>query len=128
MLQHARGKITHYKLQRKRPYLYLVEGDDFAFLPNEDFDCVHAYGVFPSCNLEVIQLIIRAVRPLLKPDGAFDFTYYLSTGTPYTTKGMYYFHKQEEIDAALKANGLAIEWSLPISEFHVRARARIVAL
>ena len=28
-------------------------------------------------------------------------------------------HKQEEIEAALKANGLAIEWSLPISEFHV---------
>jgi SAM-dependent methyltransferase len=124
MLEHARNKITHYRLQPKRPYLYLVEGDDYAFLPAADFDCIHAYGVFPSCTLDSFQRLVLALRPLLKPGGAFDFTYYETTAAPYCAKGMYYYHRREDIVGALEKSGLIIEWSTPLDAQHIRARAR----
>ncbi len=63
----AQDTVAEYGLQAKLPHLTLVRDLRFAFLPDGQFDVIHAHSVFSHSPIEVIDECLAHVGRVMAP-------------------------------------------------------------
>ena len=94
----AEGVVGQYGLQAKLPHLALVRDLRLEFLPDGQFDVVHAHSVFSHSPIEVIDECLAHVGRVLAPGGFFDFTFDRTDGAEHQVlrEDFYYRTRSEE--------------------------------
>jgi SAM-dependent methyltransferase len=102
----AQQTVTEAGLNDKLPILTVVEDLTFSFLPSSHFDVVHAHSVFSHSPLTVVEQCFAHVARILKPDGAFYFTYNRADGRERSTLGEDWYYRTETLLDAARRHGL----------------------
>lgn len=123
----AQKTVCEFKLQQRRPYLFLIRDMDLGFLPIRSFDVVHAHSVFTHCGMKTMASCFQAVSRLLKPGGFFDFTFFPGAQRSRHVRHAYYFHVASEIEQSLKDHGLKGEIMSDWKHRQKKIRARLTS-
>jgi SAM-dependent methyltransferase len=103
----AQDTVVRERLAAKLPYLTLVKDMRFAFLPDEEFDVIHAHSVFSHSPLPVIEECFANVGRIMKPDGFFDFTFNRAAdGKEFARLREDFYYRTETLIAAAERHGL----------------------
>ena len=106
----AQRTIGEYGLQRKLPYLTLVDDLRLQFLPDGHFDVVHAHSVFSHSPLSVIEECLAHVGRIMAPGGFFDFTFDRTDGTEHQVLREDFYYRTETLIALAERYGLSAEY------------------
>jgi SAM-dependent methyltransferase len=106
----AQETVVQQNLAAKLPYLTLVRDMRFAFLPDEEFDVVHAHSVFSHSPLSVIEECFAHVGRIMKPDAFFDFTFNRTYGEEYDRLREDFYYHAETLIAAAERHGLKAQF------------------
>ncbi len=97
-------------LQAKLPSLTLVQDLTFGFLPDEQFDVVHAHSVFSHSPLYVIDECLANVGRILRPDGWFDFTFDRTEGEEHHVLHEDFYYRTETLVGLAESHGLRAQF------------------
>ncbi len=107
----AQGVVGQYGLQAKLPHLALVRDLRLEFLPDGQFDVVHAHSVFSHSPLAVIGECLAHVGRVMAPGGFFDFTFDRTDGAEHQVlREDFYYRTRTLTDLARTAR--------PRGDFH----------
>lgn len=122
----AQDTLVRHDLAAKLPHLTLVKDMHFAFLPDEEFDVVHAHSVFSHSPLSVIEECFANIGRIMKPDAFFDFTFNRTEGKEYDRlREDFYFHT-ETLIAAAERHGLMAQFMADWEELrHIQSTIRV---
>jgi SAM-dependent methyltransferase len=121
----AQDTLVRKELAAKLPYLTVVRDMSFAFLPDEHFDWVHAHSVFSHCPLPVIEECFANIGRIMKPSGAFDFTFYRTEGKEFGRLREDFHYRTETLVAAAERNGLSAELMTDWEGTHIQSKLRV---
>jgi SAM-dependent methyltransferase len=121
----AQQVIVDYGLQARLPHLTLVRDLRLEFLPDGQFDVVHAHSVFSHSPIEVIAECLAHVGRVLAPDGFFDFTFDKTDGSEHQVLHEDFYYRTDTLIALAEQNGLAArfmtDWeALPHDQSKIR--------
>ncbi len=102
----AQDTVAEYRLQAKLPHLALVRDLRFGFLPNGQFDVVHAHSVFSHSPIEVIDECLANVGRVMAPGGFFDFTFDRTEGAEHHVLREDFYYRTETLIALAAERGL----------------------
>jgi SAM-dependent methyltransferase len=97
----AQQVVTDNGLQAKLPHLTLVRDLRLDFLPDGQFDVVHAHSVFSHSPVWVIDECLAHVGRVMAPGGFFDFTFDRTEGAEHQVlREDFYYRTQTLTDLA----------------------------
>jgi SAM-dependent methyltransferase len=97
----AQQVVTENGLQAKLPHLTLVRDLRLDFLPDGQFDVVHAHSVFSHSPVWVIDECLAHVGRVMAPGGFFDFTFDRTEGAEHQVlREDFYYRTQTLTDLA----------------------------
>jgi SAM-dependent methyltransferase len=102
----AQDTVADYGVAAKLPHLALVRDLRFAFLPNGQFDVVHAHSVFSHSPIEVIDECLANVGRVMAPGGFFDFTFDRTEGAEHHVLREDFYYRTETLIALAAAHGM----------------------
>jgi len=106
----AQDTLVRFGLQPKLAVLTPVPDLRLTFLPDEQFDVVHAHSVFSHSPLQVIDECLANVGRILRPRGFFDFTFDRTEGAEHQVlREDFYYRTQTLVDLAAR-HGLLAEF------------------
>ena len=122
----AQDTVAEYGLQAKLPHLTLVRDLRFAFLPDGQFDVIHAHSVFSHSPIEVIDECLAHVGRVLAPGGFFDFTFDRTEGPEHQVLREDFYYRTETLTALAAAHGLQATFMADWEELpHEQSKMRI---
>jgi SAM-dependent methyltransferase len=122
----AQRTVTEYGLQRKMPYLTLVDDLRLDFLPDGHFDAVHAHSVFSHSPLSVIEECLAHVGRIMAPGGFFDFTFDRTAGTEHQVLREDFYYRTETLIDLAQRYGLSAEYMADWEETgHEQSKIRV---
>jgi SAM-dependent methyltransferase len=102
----AQQVIGEYGLQAKLPHLALVRDLKLEFLPDGQFDAVHAHSVFSHSPLEVIDECLAHVGRIMVPGGFFDFTFDRTEGAEHQVLREDFYYRTQTLTDLARRHGL----------------------
>jgi SAM-dependent methyltransferase len=102
----AQDTITEFGLQRKLPHLTLVRDMTLAFLPDGQFDVIHAHSVFSHSPIEVIDECLSHIGRIMAPGAFFDFTFDRTEGTEHHVLREDFYYRTQTLIELAAAHGL----------------------
>ena len=112
----AQRVVTGYGLQAKLPHLSLVDNLRLEFLPDAQFDVVHAHSVFSHSPLAVIDECLAHVGRVMVPGGFFDFTFDRTDGAEHQVLREDFYYRTETLTGLARRHGLSAtfmtDWEL----------------
>jgi ubiquinone/menaquinone biosynthesis C-methylase UbiE len=102
----AQRTVSEYGLQRKLPYLSLVDDLKLDFLPDGHFNVVHAHSVFSHSPLSVIEECLSHVGRIMAPGGIFDFTFDRTQGAEHQVLREDFYYRTETLITLAERHGL----------------------
>jgi len=102
----AQDTVTEFGLQGKLPHLTLVQDMRLAFLPEGQFDVVHAHSVFSHSPIHVIDECLSNIGRLMAPDGFFDFTFDRTSGEEHQVLREDFYYRTETLIALAASRDL----------------------
>ncbi len=102
----AQDTITEFGLQRKLPHLTLVRDMALAFLPDGQFDVIHAHSVFSHSPIEVIDECLSHIGRIMAPGAFFDFTFDRTEGTEHHVLREDFYYRTQTLIELAAAHGL----------------------
>jgi SAM-dependent methyltransferase len=102
----AQETLTRYGLQSRMPHLSLIKDLRLAFLPDGQFDVIHAHSVFSHSPVEVIDECLTHVGRVLAPGGFFDFTFDRTEGAEHHVLHEDFYYRTQTLIALAAARGL----------------------
>jgi SAM-dependent methyltransferase len=102
----AQQVVSDYGLQAKLPHLALVADLRLEFLPDAQFDVVHAHSVFSHSPLAVIDECLAHVGRVMVPGGFFDFTFDRTEGAEHQVLREDFYYRTETLTALARRHGL----------------------
>ena len=102
----AQQVVVDYGLQAKLPHLALVRDLKLEFLPDGQFDAVHAHSVFSHSPLEVIDECLAHVGRIMVPGGFFDFTFDRTEGAEHQVLREDFYYRTQTLTDLARAHGL----------------------
>jgi SAM-dependent methyltransferase len=119
--------IAERGLAPKLPNLTLVRDLRFGFLPDEQFDVVHAHSVFSHSPLNVIDECLGHVGRILRPNGWFDFTFDRTDGEEHHVLHEDFYYRTETLVKLAESHELHAEFmsdweQLPHKQSKIRVR------
>ena len=112
----AQRVVTDYGLQAKLPHLTLVSDLRLEFLPDAQFDVVHAHSVFSHSPLSVIDECLAHVGRVMVPGGFFDFTFDRTEGAEHQVLREDFYYRPQTLTDLARRHGLAAsfmaDWEL----------------
>jgi SAM-dependent methyltransferase len=122
----AQDTVVRHDLAGKRPHLTLVKDMSFGFLPDEEFDVVHAHSVFSHCPLSVIEECFANIGRIMKPDGWFDFTFNHTDGKEFSRLREDFYYNTPTLIAAADRHGLNARFMDDWEELnHIQSTIRV---
>ncbi len=122
----AQDTVAEYGLQAKLPHLTLVRDLRFAFLPDGQFDVIHAHSVFSHSPIEVIDECLAHVGRVMAPGGFFDFTFDRTDGPEHQVLREDFYYRTETLTALAAAHGLQATFMADWEELpHEQSKMRI---
>ena len=122
----AQDTVAEYGLQAKLPHLTLVRDLRFAFLPDGQFDVIHAHSVFSHSPIEVIDECLAHVGRVMAPGGFFDFTFDRTEGPEHQVLREDFYYRTETLTALAAAHGLQATFMADWEELpHEQSKMRI---
>lgn len=124
----AQRTLTEHSLQAKLPHLTFVNDLQFAHLPDDAFDRVHAHSVFSHSPLPVIEECFSHISRILAPGGFFDFTYNRTDSTEHHVLHEDFYYRPATLVGLAERHGLAArimeDWdALPHKQSKIRVAA-----
>ena len=112
----AQRVVADYGLQAKLPHLGLVDNLRLEFLPDAQFDVVHAHSVFSHSPLAVVDECLAHVGRVMVPGGFFDFTFDRTDGAEHQVLREDFYYRTETLTGLARRHGLAAafmtDWEL----------------
>jgi SAM-dependent methyltransferase len=102
----AQQTVVDYGLQAKLPQLMLVKDLRLEFLPDGQFDAVHAHSVFSHSPLEVIEECLSHIGRIMVPGGFFDFTFDRTEGAEHQVLREDFYYQTQTLINLAKRHGL----------------------
>ena len=102
----AEGVVGQYGLQAKLPHLALVRDLRLEFLPDGQFDVVHAHSVFSHSPIEVIAECLAHVGRVMAPGGFFDFTFDRTDGEEHQVLREDFYYRTRTLTDLAQRHGL----------------------
>ena len=128
ILLSAQDTIATCGLQAKLPRLTLVRDLRLAFLPDRQFDFVHAHSVFSHSPIEVIDECFEHVGRVMTADGFFDFTFDRTKGAEHQVLHEDFYYRTETLIALAAKHGLtgtfSDDWE---STGHAQSKIRVTS-
>jgi SAM-dependent methyltransferase len=122
----AQDTVAEYGLQVKLPHLTLVRDLRFAFLPDGQFDVIHAHSVFSHSPIEVIDECLAHVGRVMAPGGFFDFTFDRTEGPEHQVLREDFYYRRETLTALAATHGLHATFMADWEELpHEQSKLRI---
>jgi SAM-dependent methyltransferase len=106
----AQETLVRDQLAAKLPRLTLVKDMHFDFLPDEQFDLVHAHSVFSHSPLPVIEECFAHVGRIMTPDASFYFTFNRTEGKEYARLREDFYYRTDTLIAAAERHGLKAQF------------------
>jgi SAM-dependent methyltransferase len=106
----AQQTVIDYGLQEKMPSLTLVKDMKFEFLPDSQFDVIHAHSVFSHSPLEIIDECLAHVRRIMVPGGFFDFTFDKTDGDEHQVLREDFYYRTQTLTDLAKKHGLEAQF------------------
>ncbi|MER5440028.1 class I SAM-dependent methyltransferase [Streptomyces sp. NPDC002790] len=103
----AQDTLRDQELQDRLPTLTPVRDLTLGFLPEGEFDVVHAHSVFSHSPLPVIEECFAHMGRLLAPGGWFDFTFDRTEGEEHHVLREDFYYRTETLAALAAQHGLA---------------------
>jgi hypothetical protein len=114
------------RLAEKLPHLTLVKDMHFGFLPDAEFDVVHAHSVFSHSPLAVIEECFANIGRIMKPDAFFDFTFNRTEGKEFDRLREDFYFRTETLTAAAERQGLKAQFMDDWEELgHIQSTIRV---
>ena len=125
----AEGVVGQYGLQAKLPHLALVRDLRLEFLPDGQFDVVHAHSVFSHSPIEVIAECLAHVGRVMAPGGFFDFTFDRTDGEEHQVLREDFYYRTRTLTDLAQRHGLEAtfmaDWeTLPHDQSKIRVTRR----
>ena len=125
----AQDTIVEFGLQRKLPHLSVVRDMGLAFLPDGQFDVIHAHSVFSLSPIEVIGECLAHVGRIMAPGAIFDFTFDRTEGTEHQVLHEDFYYRTETLIALAASHGLQAQFmddweQLPHDQSKIRVTRR----
>ncbi len=122
----AQDTVAEYGLQAKLPHLTLVRDLRFGFLPDGQFDVVHAHSVFSHSPIEVIDECLANVGRVMAPGGFFDFTFDRTEGAEHHVLREDFYYRTETLIALAATRGLRATFMTDWEELpHEQSKLRV---
>jgi SAM-dependent methyltransferase len=102
----AQQTIVDYGLQAKLPHLTVVQDMRMEFLPDAQFDVVHAHSVFSHSPIEVIDECLAHIGRVMVPGGFFDFTFDRTDGAEHQVLREDFYYRTQTLTDLAKRHGL----------------------
>jgi SAM-dependent methyltransferase len=102
----AEGVVGQYGLQAKLPHLALVRDLRLEFLPDGQFDVVHAHSVFSHSPIAVIGECLAHVGRVMAPGGFFDFTFDRTDGAEHQVLREDFYYRTRTLTELAERHGL----------------------
>jgi SAM-dependent methyltransferase len=102
----AQQTVVDFRLQAKVPHLTLVRNLKLEFLPDCQFDVVHAHSVFSHSPLEVIDECLAHVGRVMVPGGLFDFTFDRTEGAEHQVLREDFYYRTRTLTDLARRHGL----------------------
>ena len=102
----AQQVIVAEGLQAKLPHLALVQDLKLDFLPDGQFDVVHAHSVFSHSPPEVIDECLAHVGRIMVPGGFFDFTFDRTEGAEHQVLREDFYYRTQTLTDLARRHGL----------------------
>jgi ubiquinone/menaquinone biosynthesis C-methylase UbiE len=123
----AQRTVVEYGLQRKLPYLSLVDDLKLDFLPDGHFNVVHAHSVFSHSPLSVIEECLSHVGRIMAPGGMFDFTFDRTEGSEHQVLREDFYYRTETLTDLARSYGLEAQYMADWEETgHEQSKIRVV--
>ena len=122
----AQDTVAQYGLQGKLPHLTLVRDLRLAFLPEGQFDVVHAHSVFSHSPIEVIDECLAHIGRIMAPGGFFDFTFDRTEGAEHQVLREDFYYRTQTLIALAASHGLHATFMTDWEELpHEQSKIRI---
>jgi SAM-dependent methyltransferase len=122
----AQDTVAQYGLQGKLPHLTLVRDLRLAFLPDGQFDVVHAHSVFSHSPIEVIDECLAHIGRIMAPGGFFDFTFDRTEGAEHQVLREDFYYRTQTLIALAASHGLHATFMTDWEELpHEQSKIRI---
>jgi SAM-dependent methyltransferase len=122
----AQDTVAQYGLQGKLPHLTLVRDLRLAFLPDGQFDVVHAHSVFSHSPIEVIDECLAHIGRIIAPGGFFDFTFDRTEGAEHQVLREDFYYRTQTLIALAASHGLHATFMTDWEELpHEQSKIRI---
>ncbi len=102
----AQQTVIGYGLQAKLPHLSIVRDLRLEFLPDAQFDVVHAHSVFSHSPLAVIDECLAHVGRVMVPGGFFDFTFDRTEGAEHQVLREDFYYRTQTLTNLAERHGL----------------------
>jgi SAM-dependent methyltransferase len=102
----AQETVVEFDLQAKLPHLTVVRDLSLAFLPDGQFDVIHAHSVFSHSPIEIIDECLAHVGRIMAPGGFFDFTFDRTQGAEHQVLREDFYYRTETLIALAASHGL----------------------
>jgi SAM-dependent methyltransferase len=123
----AQRTVGEYGLQRKLPYLSLVDDLKLGFLPDGHFNVVHAHSVFSHSPLSVIDECLSHVGRIMAPGGVFDFTFDRTQGAEHQVLREDFYYRTETLIDLARGHGLEAQYMADWEETgHEQSKIRVI--
>lgn len=123
----AQDTVTEFGLQRKLPHLMIVRDMGLAFLPDGQFDIIHAHSVFSHSPVEIIDDCLAHVGRIMAPGAFFDFTFDRTEGAEHHVLREDFYYRTETLIALAARHGLQArlmsDWA---KSGHEQAKIRVM--
>ena len=122
----AQDTVAQYGLQGKLPHLTLVRDLRLAFLPDGQFDVIHAHSVFSHSPIEVIDECLAHIGRIMAPGGFFDFTFDRTEGAEHQVLREDFYYRTQTLIALAASHGLHATFMTDWEELpHEQSKIRI---
>jgi len=121
----AQQVVAEHGLQAKLPHLVLVRDLRLEFLPDSQFDVVHAHSVFSHSPIAVIDQCLAHIGRVMVPGGFFDFTFDRTDGAEHHVLREDFYYRTQTLTELARRHGLeaifCTDWeSLPHDQSKIR--------
>jgi SAM-dependent methyltransferase len=122
----AQDTVAEYGLQAKLPHLTLARDLRFGFLPDGQFDVVHAHSVFSHSPIGVIDECLANVGRVMAPGGFFDFTFDRTEGAEHHVLREDFYYRTQTLIALAATRGLRATFMTDWEELpHEQSKLRV---
>ena len=122
----AQDTVTEFGLQRKLPHLSVVRDMTLAFLPDGQFDVIHAHSVFSHSPVEIIDECLAHIGRIMAPGAFFDFTFDRTEGAEHHVLREDFYYRTQTLVALAAAHGLEARFMADWAETgHEQSKLRV---